>query len=56
MKKNVTAYEIEALDDENKLLNCFYESFLPMTFKEGDTIEATLAMNFIVEIGETKNA
>lgn len=56
VKKNVVAYEIEVLDDENKLLNCFYESFLPMSFKEGDVIEATLAMNFIVEIGDNQNA
>lgn len=52
IKKNINAYEIEAIDDDGKILNCFYESLLPIEFEIGDTLIVTLASNFIVDIKE----
>lgn len=52
VKRGVMAYEIEACDDDNKVLNCFYESINPLDFHVGDELEITLANNFIVDIKE----
>ena len=52
VKRGITAYEIEALDDENKIISCFLEDINPLDFSVDDEIEVTLANNFIVEIKE----
>ncbi|MBR4377893.1 MAG: hypothetical protein IKP50_03320 [Bacilli bacterium] len=55
VKKHIFAYEIEAIDEDNKTLNCYYETINPLEFKEGEEIDVTLAMNFIVAIKENKH-
>ena len=52
VKRGINAYEIEALDDDNKIINCFLEDINPLDFSVDDEIEVTLANNFIVEIKE----
>ena len=50
VRKWIKAYEINALDDNNKQICCYYEDIQELTFKVGDQINATLANNFIVDI------
>lgn len=55
VKKHIFAYEIEAIDEDNKTLNCYYETINPLEFEKGEEIDVTLAMNFIVAIKEKKH-
>lgn len=55
VRKSILAYEIVAIDDEGKTINCFYEANLPLNFKVNDKVEATLAANFIVDIKEAQD-
>ena len=55
VRKSILAYEIVAVDDEDKTINCFYEANLPINFKVDDKVEVTLAANFIVDIKEANN-
>lgn len=52
VKRGIYAYEIEAMDDDKRIINCYYEVNNPLEFKDGDEIDATIAMNFIVGIKE----
>lgn len=52
VRKWVKAYEIEAIDDEGKNINVYYEYNQPLNFQVGDELEVVLAMNFIVAIKE----
>ena len=51
VRKWIRAYEIEALDDSDKKISCYFEDIQPLPFKVGDQITVTLANNFIVDIG-----
>ncbi len=55
VRKSIMAYEIVAIDDEGKTINCFYEANLPLNFKVDDKVEVTLAVNFIVDIKEAQD-
>lgn len=55
VKRGITAYEIEAKDEDGKVISCFYEDINPLEFKKDDEIEVTLAMNFIVMIRENNH-
>lgn len=55
VRKSILAYEIVAIDDEGKTINCFYEANLPLNFKVDDKVEVTLAANFIVDIKEAQD-
>lgn len=55
VKKNIKAHEIEAKDEDDKVVNYYYEDGLPLSFKEGDTINVITAANFIVEIEDIKD-
>jgi len=55
VKKNIEAYEIEAIDDTNKIFVCYLETSFPLSFKEGDEISVLLANSFIVDILESNN-
>ena len=55
VRKSILAYEIVAIDDEGKTINCFYEANLPVDFEVDDKVEVTLAANFIVDIKGANN-
>ena len=55
VRKSILAYEIVAVDDEGKTINCFYEANLPLNFRVDDKVEVTLAANFIVDIKEAQD-
>ena len=50
VKKGIFAYEIEAIDEDNKTINCYYETINPLEFKKEEEIDVVIAMNFIVGI------
>ena len=52
VKKGIYAYEIEAMDEDQKIINCYYEANNPLEFKEDEEIDVVIAMNFIVGIKE----
>ena len=52
VKNGIFAYEIEAIDEENRIINCYYETINPLEFKKDEEIDAVIAMNFIVGIKE----
>ncbi len=55
VRKYIEAYEIEALDEDNKVLICYLESVHQLDFEVGDVINVTLSASFIVDIGEKTN-
>ena len=55
VKKGIYAYEIEAVDEENKTLICYYEALNELELKKDDVVDVTIAMNFIVGIKETSH-
>lgn len=55
VRKWIKAYEINALDDSGKKIVCYYEDIEPLPFKVGDTLNMTLASNFIVDIEGSEN-
>lgn len=50
VKKGIFAYEIEAIDEDNKTIICYYETINPLEFKKEEEIDVVIAMNFIVGI------
>ncbi len=55
VKKGIFAYEIEAIDEENRTFNCYYETINPLEFEKEDEIDVVIAMNFIVDIKENNH-
>ena len=52
VKKGIYAYEIEAMGDDGKTINCYYEASNQLEFKDNEEIDVVIAMNFIVGIKE----
>ena len=50
VRKHVKAYEIEAIDENQKEITCYFEDRFDLGLKVGEEIKVIIASNFITEI------
>lgn len=50
VKKHIKAFEIEAKDENDKIITCYLEDAFDINLKIGDEIKVVIATNFITEI------